>query len=67
MNNPLFKEPTLGVVVKQDLFYVANSQWGSFDKGGVLWPIERLKEPVILRLHLSSRATRSMNCRTPRR
>jgi hypothetical protein len=26
MNNPLFLEPTLGVVVKQDFFYVANSQ-----------------------------------------
>ena len=53
MNNPLFNEPTLGVVVKQDFFYVANSQWGSFDKGGVLWPIERLREPVILRLPLN--------------
>lgn len=52
MNNPLFDEPTLGVVAGEDFVYVANSQWGSFDKGGVLWPIEKLKEPAILRLTL---------------
>lgn len=52
MNNPLFDEPTLGVVAGEDFVYVANSQWGSFDKGGVLWPIEKLKEPTILRLTL---------------
>jgi sugar lactone lactonase YvrE len=51
MNHPAFDEPTLGVVVGKTLFYVANSQWGSFDKG-VLWPVEKLKEPVILRLGL---------------
>lgn len=52
MNNPLFNEPTLGVVAGKDFVYVANSQWGSFDKGGVLWPIEKLKEPTILRVKL---------------
>lgn len=53
MNNPIFNEPTLGVVVGQDFVYVANSQWGSFDKGGAIWPAEKLKEPVILRVRLS--------------
>lgn len=48
MNHPAFNEPTLGVVVGKELFYVANSQWGSFDKG-VIWPAEKMKEPVILK------------------
>jgi len=51
MNHPAFIEPTLGVVVGKELFYVANSQWGRFDKG-VIWPVEKLKEPVILKLGL---------------
>lgn len=52
MNHPLHDEPTLGVVAGKSFLYVANSQWGSFDKGGVIWPPERLKEPVLLRLPL---------------
>lgn len=51
MNHPAFDEPTLGVVVGKDFFYVANSQWGRFDKG-VIRPMDKLKEPVILRLGL---------------
>lgn len=51
MNHAAFDEPTLGVIVGKELFYVANSQWGSFDKG-VIWPVEKLKEPTILRLGL---------------
>jgi hypothetical protein len=31
-NNPLFNEPTLGVLVQGTFYYVANSQWGSFNK-----------------------------------
>src|SRR5205823_3623098 len=27
-NNPLFDEPTLGVLVKDMFYYIANSQWG---------------------------------------
>lgn len=46
--NPHFDEPTLGVMVGKDLYYVANSQYGAFEHGKVA--VERLKEPVILRL-----------------
>lgn len=53
MNLPEHNEPTLGLVAGEELFYVGNSQWGSFDKGGVIWPMDKLKEPVILRLELS--------------
>lgn len=46
--NPHFDEPTLGVMVGNDLYYVANSQYGAFEQGKVA--VDRLKEPVILRL-----------------
>lgn len=51
MGHPAYIEPTLGVIAGRDLVYVANSQWGSFDKGAI-WPGDRLKNPVILRLPL---------------
>jgi sugar lactone lactonase YvrE len=50
--NPHFDEPTLGVVVGRELFYVANSQYaavrpdGSLDDG-------KLREPVILKMSLA--------------
>ena len=48
MNLPAYREPTLGTLVGARFFYVANSQWGSFDKNGVLAPIDRLQAPMIL-------------------
>jgi hypothetical protein len=49
---PDYAEPTLGVVVGRDLFYVANSQWERFrDDGGIDAP-ERLQAPLLLRLLL---------------
>jgi tetratricopeptide (TPR) repeat protein len=51
-NLPAFDEPTLGVVVKDDFYFVANSQWGTVDGQGRLAPTEKLKEPVVLKLKL---------------
>ena len=51
-NNPLFDEPTLGVIVKDTLFYIANSQWGAIDRNGALSQPEKLTNPVILKLKL---------------
>ena len=49
--NPAFDEPTLGVVVGRDFFYVANSQYGAFGDDGR--PDEsHLKPTVILKLPL---------------
>jgi sugar lactone lactonase YvrE len=49
---PDYAEPSLGVVVGPDLFYVANSQWERFrDDGGIDAP-ERLQAPLVLRLRL---------------
>lgn len=48
--NPHFDEPTLGVMVGDTIYYVANSQWGSFDEDGRIWPEDRLQAPVVLSL-----------------
>jgi hypothetical protein len=51
-NNPVFDEPTLGVVVKDNFYFIANSQWGAVDDNGKLAPVEKLKEPTVLRIKL---------------
>jgi sugar lactone lactonase YvrE len=51
-NNPFFNEPTLGVLVRDIFYYVANSQWGSFNKDGTIFPPEKLQEPIIMRVKL---------------
>ena len=48
----LYREPTLGTVVDDDLIYVAASQWQSFDADGKLL-VDQLVEPTILRLPLT--------------
>jgi DNA-binding beta-propeller fold protein YncE len=51
-NDPAFDEPTLGVLIKDRFYFIANSQWGALDEQGGLAPVEKLKEPVILKLRL---------------
>ena len=51
-NNPLFDEPTLGVLVDNRFYFIANSQWGAIDEKGGLAPDEKLKDPIILSLEL---------------
>jgi hypothetical protein len=51
-NNPLFDEPTLGVLIKDSLAFIANSQWGSVDENGRLASEDKLKEPIVLKLRL---------------
>jgi sugar lactone lactonase YvrE len=45
------EEPTLGVIVGKDFFYIANSQQSLIGKDGKLAE-DKLKEPVVLRLKL---------------
>jgi len=54
-NNPVFLEPTLGVLVKDDFFFIANSQWPLVDENGKLAPDDKLQDPVILKLKLEPR------------
>jgi sugar lactone lactonase YvrE len=49
--NALFELPTTGVVVGDELWFIANPGLRSFDKGAI-WPREKLSDPVMLRLPL---------------
>lgn len=49
--NPRFELPTTLVVVNDEAWFIANPGLRAFDKG-VLWPHERLSDPVMLRLPL---------------
>jgi hypothetical protein len=48
-------EPTLGVLVKDKFYLIANSQWGAIDEKGQLAPPEKLKEHVVLKINLGAR------------
>lgn len=52
MNDPRFDEPTLGVVVGNDLHLVADSHWGKFDAKTGVFPAATVSPTVILRLGL---------------
>jgi hypothetical protein len=49
---PDYAEPTLGVVVGRDLYYVAASQWEKFRDDGTIEAPESLRPPLVLRLRL---------------
>jgi hypothetical protein len=53
-NNPLFLEPTLGVIVKDEFFFIANSQWPLVDENGKLAE-DKLQDPLILKIQLDAR------------
>ncbi|HEX2217847.1 MAG TPA: SMP-30/gluconolactonase/LRE family protein [Gemmatimonadales bacterium] len=50
--HPSYQEPTLGVLVDDELFYVANSQWERFGQDGGITDAGALERPVVLRLPL---------------
>jgi hypothetical protein len=52
MNHPDFDEPTLGVMVGRDFYFIANSQYRWVDKDGTL-DREHLRRPVVLRTPVS--------------
>jgi sugar lactone lactonase YvrE len=49
--NAAFEIPTTGVVVGDELWFIANPGLRSFTDGKI-WPMERLEEPIVLRLAL---------------
>ena len=51
-NNPVFLEPTLGVLVKDTFYFIANSQWPLVDESGKLAGDDKLQDPVILKIKL---------------
>ena len=52
-NNPLFNEPTLGVIIENDFYFIANSQWGHYQDDGTIFPMEKLDDIHILKIILS--------------
>jgi hypothetical protein len=50
--HPAHREPTLGVVVDDDLYYIANSQWESYGEDGRAADQAALEPTVVLRLRL---------------
>ncbi len=51
-NHADFAEPTLGVLIGDDFYFVAASGWETIDEKGELAEAAKLREPVILRLKL---------------
>lgn len=52
VNHPLFELPTTGDMAGDEFYYIANSQLRSFDENGKIFPAEKLKDPVILKIDL---------------
>jgi tetratricopeptide (TPR) repeat protein len=51
-NNPLFDEPTLGVIIRDTFYFIANSQWEKVDEKGQLAPADKLQHPLVLKVKL---------------
>ncbi|WP_083157999.1 SMP-30/gluconolactonase/LRE family protein [Allomuricauda sp. CP2A] len=51
INHPMMDTPTTGELVKNDFYYIANAQFGKFNENGLL-PMEKLYEPVVLKVSL---------------
>lgn len=50
--NPLFDEPTTGVVANGAFYFMANPQLRAFDANHKIWPADRLHDITVLRLPL---------------
>jgi sugar lactone lactonase YvrE len=48
--NPLFDIPTTGTVAGDDYYFIANSQLRAFQDDHTIWPMEKLRDPVMLRI-----------------
>ncbi|MDZ4806165.1 MAG: SMP-30/gluconolactonase/LRE family protein [Candidatus Eisenbacteria bacterium] len=51
-DNPEWDEPTLGVLIDQELFYNARSQWGRVLPGGGMPPLDSLAAPAIMQVRV---------------
>lgn len=51
-NNPYFGDPTLGVIVDNYFYYIANSQWSSYNDKGEIFPLDKLKDIIILKVKI---------------
>lgn len=51
-HHPAFNEPTLGTIVGETLYYIANSQWSGYDDQHQIKPVDQLNDIVILKSRL---------------
>lgn len=51
-NNPHFDDPSLGVLVKDEFYYIANSQWPHFPQDGSISDPEGLKPVTVLKVNV---------------
>jgi hypothetical protein len=51
---PTLGDPTHGVFVGEDFYYIANSGWGAIDDHGVLKPSSQLTPAIIMRIAVAS-------------
>lgn len=50
--NTLFEIPTTGAVAGDDYYFIANPGLRSFNEDHTIWPMEKLEEPVMLKIAL---------------
>ncbi|MDP9190918.1 MAG: SMP-30/gluconolactonase/LRE family protein [Acidobacteriota bacterium] len=50
--NPQFDIPTTGTVAGDDYYFIANTGLRAFDDNHVIWPLGKLREPIMLKLPL---------------
>jgi sugar lactone lactonase YvrE len=50
--NPRFDEPTTGVIANGEFYFLANPQLRAFDENHRIWPRERLKDVIVVKLPL---------------
>lgn len=51
-SNPEFDEPTTGAIADGAFYFLANPQLRAFDENHKIWPLDRLRDVVVLRLPL---------------
>lgn len=54
-SHPAFNEPTLGSVINDTYYYVANSQWSGYDDKHNLKPNDQLQDIVVLTVDLNKK------------
>ncbi|WP_298897189.1 SMP-30/gluconolactonase/LRE family protein [uncultured Psychroserpens sp.] len=52
VGHPMMNNPTTGVLHNSSLYYIANAQFGSFDEQGNLFPMNKLYQPIVLKIKL---------------
>ena len=54
MNNPVFDEITLGVLIADEFYFIANSQWNLLEEGGKFKNPENLTEVSVMKLKIEN-------------